>query len=711
MSFLRLHKLVAYTLCGLGLLSLTFGDQLSPLMSALLLVAFIGSLWADRLWSEGPRMRQRAWARGLTWAVILGFCVQMLRGFWGGSPLTLGLEFVAWLTISRLYHRRSAAEYRQLAALSLLQLMAATLLSTELVYAFAFVGFVIVLPWMLSLTQLRADIEARGGGSERWLRSTRLVDGRFLLSVAGLSLPLFAMTGVLFLAFPRVGFGFLSLSPGAGVRVSGFGRRVELGDFGAIRRDPTVVLRVTPPGRLEPPPPALSLRMRGTSFDHYDGRRWTRSQATGASGTRRYDDFYPIPERLPDPRRDRPYRIVLDHLDEPVLFLPPGTVGLQVPPRVETGVEVGRRIQLSDGLDVRYLDADGLGLRYTAWVTPRAPEAPLRTTAQLPTAARQRYLQVPPGHGRVAALGRRWVGDAKGDRERAALLLGRLKHGAYAYSLSMPELLRKNPLDVFLFEARRGHCEYFSTALAILLRTQGIPARNVTGFWGGQWNDYGRYYALQKGDAHSWVEVWLEGRWVTLDPTPPARNAVGPVRGWLSPFHDFVDAMTIAWQNHIVGYDLGTQRTLLLSLRRLFRGRPSAGPPPPDGRSVPSPALSRGGSTMHWVGQRAGLWVGLGLLVAIGAAFARRHRTKRIEPPEQRAARLYADLERWLARHGRPRPPHVTPLAHAKALRDEGFPAADLVAELTHRYVQARFAGAPLSPADLAQLQQRLRRG
>src|SRR5690606_6855658 len=104
---------------------------------------------------------------------------------------------------------------------------------------------------------------------------------------------------------------------GGGQTTAGFGSDVELGGFGLIRNDPTVVLRVTVPDLGEDPPKYLPLRLRGTSFDRYDGRRWTRSPA-GAVGIRRLAEYYPV-ARWRDPERDRPLRVVLEQLDEPVV--------------------------------------------------------------------------------------------------------------------------------------------------------------------------------------------------------------------------------------------------------------------------------------------------------------------------------------------------------------------------------------------------------
>lgn len=701
MSFARLHKLVAYLVAGLGLVALSIGPELDWTAETAIAIAFVASIFV-----EGPRIRSVRWIRAWNAGLLLLLAVQILRGFAGTAILPLGLEFTAALQISRLMNRRGAREYQQIAALALLHLIAATVLSTELAYAFTFLAFVVVAPWMLAISHLRAEIEAqlaarpepdRDRDLERVLGSKRVIGAGFLAGTAALALPLFAMTGVVFIAFPRVGLGFLSFGRDAGQHVSGFGANVELGEFGVIRTDPTVVLRVTPPDMpVTAPPQQRTIRMRGTSFEHYDGRRWTRSRDVYATGVGRIDSFYPVPRRLPIPTRDRAWQVVLDPLDEPVIFTPPDTVGLEIAPNVSGGVEVGRDIHHIAGVEVRYGDADGLGLRYTAWTSsdPVDHEAP---DALDPEEAR-RYLQVPDGHRAVRELAREWTAGAQTNEERVRMLVAHLRDsGEYEYSLEMPRVGARTPLEVFLLEAKRGHCEYFSTALAIQLRTLGVPTRNVTGFLGGQLNAYGGYYAITQGDAHSWVEVWLPGRgWVAVDPTPPARAAIGPDQGMLSAVRDLVDALRTRWSEHVVGYDLRSQVSLFRGVRRWLADRDRAEDPGEGEATSTAPKAPR------W------LWVVLGVVALIGLAiFARRRRTKRAsvdDPKAREAVLLYRALDAALAKLGHARPAGRTPVEHVASLEAARFGAIELVREVTARYLDARYGGASIEASELERL-------
>lgn len=711
MSFAALHKSVTYLMAGLGLAALFLGGELSMPVELAIVFAFLGSFFA-----EGSLIHSSLWQRGWNLALLALLAIEVARAWFGEALLPLGLEFTAALQISRLCNRRTAAEHQQVTVLAFLHLCAATVLSTELAYALVFLGFVVVAPWMLALTHLRSEIEAHYRGDrgpenaavvERVLASRRLVGPRFLAGTAGLSVPLFACTGVLFLTFPRVGLGLLPFRGGSASYVAGFGGEIELGQVGVVRDDPTVVLRVILPGLGERPPATVALRLRGTSFDRYDGRRWSRSTREPI-GVGQVDTVYPI-LRVPDPRRDTAWTILLNHLQETVVFLPAGTVALEIPPRIASGYEIGRRLALAPGLDLRYLDEDALPFRYTAWV---APDAHAVSRESLDPSLARAYLQVPPGHERVADMARRWTEGARTDRERAERIAERLR--TFHYSLEMRDPGGRLPLEAFLFEWRSGHCEYFSSAMAIMLRSLGIPSRNVTGFLGGRWNPYGRYYAITQGDAHSWVEAYLPGEgWVPFDPTPPGRGELDFARGIEDEIAAFLDALRTRWEDDILGYDLRAQRSLARRIGGYIASIGSIGAHRSAlrGRRFSSPGSGCGApfSVGHAVAVVAVL-LGVVLLVR---AWHRRRGTRSVPTSMPagacEAVALYRDLERLLATLGKPRPPSVTPLEYADSLARQGFPHADAVRAITDRYLEARYGGMAIGKPELSLLRKRLR--
>jgi protein-glutamine gamma-glutamyltransferase len=702
-SFSGLHKLVAYLLSGLGLLALSLGTEVDAAILALIALGYVGSIFAEGKLIEHPHYG-RAW----TVAVVALLAVQVLRSVADAPTLAMAIEFAAFLQISRLWNRRAATDYQQIAVLAFLHLIAATVLSSSLSYAALFFGFVIVTPWMLALSQLRREIEgnyhASGPGDERAqaavrrvLASKRVVGASFLVNTALLALPLFAMTLVIFVIVPRVGQGFLSLSRAGGQKVAGFGSEVELGGFGVIRDDPTVVLRVTHLADGGAPRQLLPLRMRGTSFDHYDGRRWSRTMNASVS-VRPVAEQYPL-RRMGDPDEDLVLQIVLDRLDEPVVFLPRGTVSISVPPRLAQGRAYPRTLRRAAGMDVRYADPDDLGLMYTVYVSDRPDEQEVGAFAR---ERKRSYLQVPAGHERIAELAKRVVGDATEPTAVAERLVRYLHSSEFGYSLEQPDVKAEAPLVAFLFTHKRGHCEYFASAMAIMLRTLGVPSRNVTGFAGGRFNPYGNYYALRQGDAHSWVEAYVEGYgWIMYDPTPPSREAAGLQQTLWTDVQALVDAVRTRWMTSVVGYDLRTQVSFVLNAARFFSRQQRA-------LRESNSVADAGSALKQWV-QPALVGLGVLALVALLAWFFIRRRASRagaraLSQHAAQARKLYEELEGVLRTKGQGRPASRTPEEHARVLEAQHVPYAAEVRAITTRYMAARYGDDTLDAQDLARL-------
>ena len=361
-------------------------------------------------------------------------------------------------------------------------------------------------------------------------------------------------------------------------------------------------------------------------------------------------------------------RIELEPIEPPVVFLPPDAVALTV--SVQGLPMLGNVPQVSGGPRglLTYKSPEERGLRYD--VSLAAPDEP--TSAPLVPSERGRYLTLPTDlPPRVAELAHTWVGSVSDPRLEARLIEARLRKD-YRYDVDSPSGGAPNPLVRLPLRLQSvGHCEFYSTAMAVLLRAVGVPTRNVTGFVGGTFNRFGRFYAVRQGDAHSWVEVYLDDTgWTRFDPTPPANAAPqSDITGLLAFVRDFVEATTQRWNRHVIGYDLKQQVGLLRSVHRSYsalRDRPGA-----IGRVLSSP---------RWA-----LLVLLGLAGAgYGVVWLRRR--KRALSPAVRAPReretqaresveLYRQLEAALAARGLTRPTGTPPRAHAAALVAHGSPA------------------------------------
>ncbi len=706
MRFGLIHRAMTDALAVLGLLALLSSGELNPVVSWSIVLGLLLSLFVPERWQDTLVMRRFSWMGPLA---LLS--TQVTRLFMGAPLLETSVEFAAGLQVLRLATRRGAAHDQQVIVLALLHLIAGTVLGGGLAYGLCFIGFLIVTPGALVLSHLRREVEGnyRQGARDRTglpvdvpriLRSRRVIGRSFLLSTCLLSVPIFLFTAALFVAFPRVGLSLLLLNHSRPERMVGFSDRVDLGKVGRLRSDPTIAMRVEYPNLPPDPPPRLALYLRGTAFDHYDGRSWSRT----VQGKHRLEKrgSYFVLRRRPDPKHDRQMIIDLEPIDPPVLFLPPRAVSLRVLGR-GTPPPLGRQPVVIGGPEgqVEYESSEENGLRYSVSLSS-ADRLPVQV---LPAEDRARYLALPPQLSeRILELARSWAGNRRNPHAIAKQIERRLRT-EYRYDLDSPSGAVENPLEHFLFTSKRGHCEFYSTAMAVMLRALKIPSRNVTGFIGGTYNRFGSYYAVRQGDAHSWVEAFIEGRgWVRFDPTPPSDAAPqSEITGIVAVLRDLLEATAQRWNRHVVSYDLRQQVGLLQSVRAHYSELRSRSPLLKTTLGSPKRALI--------------FIVGLGLIV-FGAFWLIRQR-KRPSPGQQRrsakeiAARevvgLYRALEAVMASHGIARLPSTPPLAHAQALAEMHHPLGDDVLELTQQYVEVRFGGRAFSEEDRREYQRRVR--
>lgn len=696
-GFGTLHKVVTYVIASLGLFALSMGDLLGPAFKALL-VASVALSW----FAEGALIRQKRYQTLWSLGLVLCFALQVTRALSGHALLLLAVEFSAVLQISRLFSRTGAREAQQITVLAFLHLIAATVLTTSLSYALIFLGFVALIPWMLTLSYLRYEAEQAYALPEaellRKLDDSAALRPAFLLGTLALALPILLVTGLLFVAFPRVGLGLFSFGYNAKQRIAGFGGQVDLGEFGAIREDPTVIARVRTGGHGWMFAPS-TLRLRGTSFDHYDGRRWSRT-TTELLRAESLGELYYV-ERWPRPD-DARISVELEPLAENVIFLPQGTVALEIPPRIRAGVATHRHISRAL-FEFRYLDATDQGLSYVAIVS----RARSLVSADPPSAtSRTRYLQIPPKHQHLVGLAQQITKNRSTTISKAAAITAFLRDDPqFHYTTDQPRNPGPRPLEHFLFVSKSGHCEYFASALAIMLRAIGIPSRHVMGFLGGRYNRFGEYIAVRQGDAHSWVEAFVDGvGWVTLDPTPLGRASMDVEAGLFVDARALIDALRSKWDRHVVSYDLPDQLRYWERLQRwLARLRPKSTSEPEKHPTIKPPSVPHAG---WWI-----LMPGAAGLLGFFLYRQRKNRDRSTRTGESsNGLGLYRELERWLLKHGQERAAHLTPLEYANILKAQSFFGADAVERLTERYMQARYSHQLLTVKEQEQLLIELRR-
>jgi len=394
--------------------------------------------------------------------------------------------------------------------------------------------------------------------------------------------------------------------------------------------------------------------------------------------------------------------IWLDPLDSDVLF------GASNPRVFETAAIARKRkprLQLNDEFRLEH----GSTLHYTVWSDLQTPPPDeLRQPVGSAPGGYAVYLQLPAEiTEETYALARRLTDGLPTDYDKA-VAIERWLESNLSYTLELRDPGRTEPVHFFLFDRKKGHCEYFASAFVILARSVGVPARNVNGFLGGEWNEYDDYIAVRAGDAHSWAEVYFPGEgWVTFDPTPAGEaDPLGRGgSGVVDRMRRMFDTVRFQWSKWVVDYDLHQQISLFRDVGSAISSA---------GRWLKAGA----GATKRWLLDHWP-WATLAAVLAVALLLARRRRRRPQprhdddEPRRQRRrksamASLYASVLARLARHGLARSPATTPRELAADLVARGAPGAAELAELTELYYAAEWGGAA-SP-EVLERAQRLRR-
>jgi len=452
------------------------------------------------------------------------------------------------------------------------------------------------------------------------------------------------------------------------------------------------VMRVT---TLEGPvfPPSERF-WRGLAFDRFDGRRWS---VTPPGRTPVQGDVE-IGVDLGGPRRRGSravQQIAREQIPSGVLFTPAlpaafrGAVG-----RLERDANRSLHAPSASGKRVLYQVVAELSELSDRDLALDAIESPKGDA---------RYLQLPALDPQVAVLAREIISRAANDAARVRAVESWLRsHGRYTDS--PPDFGDdRSPVEAFLLERTEGHCEYFASAMVVLLRSAGLPARIVNGFAGGHRNVLGGFLEVAQSDAHSWVEVpFHEAGWVRYDPTPTdLRLASAEALRDSASWSEVASAVELWWFRNIVDFDRGHQARAVRSVWVAWhRWRKGQSPPEPLDEEDPFSIML----------PTAPLWVAA-LLVGFGSALARDLQRRRARP-RARLPVVYARALRLLARRGHVRGAAETARGFASSLGDRVPPAAaEAFRHLTDAYLAQRFGGAPAAgDAELRALRDSLRR-
>jgi transglutaminase-like putative cysteine protease len=536
------RPLASYAIVVVSAAALALTGEVSLPALVLYAVAVITSLQL--------RQQPRAWQRNAVVlnAALLGVIAFSLLLWLRGAYALIALAHFALLAQAlQLIDARMRRSDFLLVALALFQIVLAANLTDSIFFPPLLLVFLVATVWTLVVHTLWMEAIAAG---ETWSQqrafAPHLMRTTLLASAASVALAL-----LIFLFLPRLHSGALVTGGAATGAAAGFSDRVSLGDLGRIRRDPSIALRIETL-RGTPPPPELAY-YRGLAFDHFDGRHWSVTQGvreplamTAELGARVGRSSRSI---------DLVQRVLREPVTSGVLF------GVGHPVWVEGGV--GRVERDRNGGLYAPESADDR-VQYAIQSEARDPDlAALRgDVVAIPERTGERYLEIPPLVPAVAELAVQITSEAENDADRVAAIERWLREKGRYSDTPPPDRPDdpRSPVERFVLEETEGHCEYFASAMVMLLRTQAIPARLVNGFAGGRTNEFGGFVELSRADAHAWVEVhFADHGWVRFDPTPPDLRLRTSQFGVLERFRDVAGAAEHWWYQHVVEFDRSDQ--------------------------------------------------------------------------------------------------------------------------------------------------------
>ncbi len=594
----------------------------------------------------------------------------------GGLDLVVSAcAFAALITAQRMLSEPSARTDQQVHLTGLLMIAGGAALSGELLFAVALA----VYATLACLSLLLAVMEGSAGPGERVASGPALRFGAWGMAAA------LGGAVVLFAVFPRLSWnvagGRVSRGLGSATGLNSAGLQLTSGG-GTIKTNPRVVARV----ELSPDPRTdrLDAYFLAATFGTFTGTAWTGSAEDTAPSQRVTVRPY-LDGQTPLLRQRFE---LLPALGANVALGMVETVAFSGA-RTQTGSSHGQtRLVHRPGQDVRFRDRAEL-YAYVALSARKPDELP--APPPLEEAERAALISLPEGlDPRIAELARTQLAGEQ-DPLRAGRRLETWLQSTFRYTLDLPET-EGDPLAHFLFERRAGHCEYFASALAVMLRTQGIPARVATGFYGGERTDDDGTYVLRAGDAHAWTQVWVDGRgFVNLDATPAAGRAARPsaVLGWLLRQYEAVEGM---WRNSVLEYSLRDQARLVMRAWERVRG---------DGAQV---ASSGSGTTGGLPKPTRELWMLLGAFALLLYGYWRLRRVLSRGRSSHPATLLRDLAEAMLARAGVPAVAGEGFEERAERMRAEGHAAASALREVVEAWTAARFGGRELSAVERRRL-------
>lgn len=762
---IRQFRPVLYILLMMGIGGFALAAQ-APAMWVLASGAVLFNAWlvaTDRF-----RPLPRLLANLITVTALVVAFILLRRS--GSPPILVIGQFLVILQVVKMYEQRGNRDYAQLLVLSLLLIVAAAISTASLGFGLLFVSYLFLSLYACLLFHLKVETDhakaAIGVPQDKLNPMTLRQDQRYLpRSMRRLtmlvSLVSIAMAVLVFLFFPRnTGQGLLGpLQYRAVKALSGFSGEMNFQQVAQITQDTRQIAYVKVFEGDRNIGGAQPLLWRGVTLDIYTGRespQWQWKRTPNAAGT---SNIFNMPNDQtrqialvenvrPIGPGSRRQEVILDPTGTETIFAMPGVTHFRISTQLSSDAKLN--FQTRDQ-SLRIEPTTEIQLRYEAWSDGevRLPDDDRDNSNNPPPATQSSLTTDPSGEGKtptrsvidpqIESYARR--PEVSGTDEQGPLVARRphelrvtaldeqiaqnierhLKGSDFAYTLDLRDAERvgdRDPMVAFLYDFKRGHCEYFAGAMTLMCQSLGLQARVVVGFKCDDFNTLTNSYLVRQNHAHAWVEVLNDKRqWITFDPTSGRDLSAGNRNaGILARLKHLLDYLEYTWANSVVAYDRDARSNLIQNVEVNLGKSAQNG----------TEAMNKAKSWFDfdkWFGDqviRAQFWQKLVAILLVGLALAligaivwflterwkMRRRARRIGlaalPPQAqlRLARqlgFYDDMISTLARNGIKCAPNLTPSEFSRSIAFLPSELFDVVRRLTNIFYKIRYGQAELS--------------
>lgn len=563
-------RVLSYCVILCGFVSLWVSGTFGVISSIIFVLLFtLAILLEDSRWQVSERLGTVLVVLAMP-TFFLAWKIKLF-GFTTSETLIAGIlaRLILSLTVIKLFQKKTDRDWIFLYLMAFFEVLLAAGLSISALYFGSFLVYLVVTVCVIILFEIRktsTTINKKNNTiSLKSISKPNLLEKLPLKKIPLIGFVLIfliiSFAGPMYFLLPRVGgAGFGGNQVGVS-NTTGFSDSVSLGEIGKIQQNDRIAMRV----RLEGKYDSSNLRWRGVALDNFDNKTWSKSIKNSREKFSANDkDIIQID--YAESRDEIAIQTVyLEPMDTPTIF------ALSRPVTVQGNFNTLTKD--SEG-GIQFLRGNFERVSYKVYSDTKLPDVEdLQRDSSIYTKQSDRYLQLPSDMDkRVSELSFQVTQNSNNRYDKAKLIENYLQT-QFGYTLEQKSS-GDQPVVNFLFNVREGHCEYFATAMAVMLRTQGIATRIVNGFQTGEYNETAGVYVVKHRNAHSWVEVYFpkENVWVPFDPTPFAGQTVGNTSagGLAGIFNKYIEALETFWIQYFIAYDNQEQQSLMRSMRSGF---------------------------------------------------------------------------------------------------------------------------------------------